>query len=121
MYTQLWGKYLPVIRILLKRSVAGEQTLNLNVTDFERAGVFRKSGNKFDLFFSNGRAGNTVIKPVLAKELSDMLLEDKTVKDLFAQNDYQITMATNYRLGIKCIRKPVPVYEAATETVVEEG
>ena len=36
MYTQIWNKYLPIIRILLKRSTGSDQTLNLNATDFER-------------------------------------------------------------------------------------
>ena len=33
MYSNVWAKYLPVIRIFLKRSLASEQVLALNVED----------------------------------------------------------------------------------------
>jgi len=34
MFTQTWKKYLPVILIMLKRSVNGDQSLSMNHTDF---------------------------------------------------------------------------------------
>jgi len=37
MFTPTWNKYLPIIKILLKRSVNAEQTLDMNSTDFQRA------------------------------------------------------------------------------------
>ena len=46
MYTQIWSKYLPIIKILLKRSANGNQTLELNRIDFERAGTGRKAGRR---------------------------------------------------------------------------
>ena len=39
MYNHIWKKYLPIIKILLKKSVAEEQVLALNRVDFERAGT----------------------------------------------------------------------------------
>jgi len=42
MYTNIWTKYLPIIRIVMKRSLTAEQTLVLNAPDFERAGMKRK-------------------------------------------------------------------------------
>ena len=44
MYTNVWAKYLPIIRIVMKRSLAAEQILALNAPDFERVGMKRKSG-----------------------------------------------------------------------------
>jgi hypothetical protein len=38
MYSQTWNKYLPVIRILLKRSATAPQQTGLNKTDFETGG-----------------------------------------------------------------------------------
>lgn len=116
MYTQIWNQYLPVIRILLKRAANGQQTLPLNIADFERAGIARKAGNKFNLHFSGGRADNVINAAPLAKDFAATLLQDAVIKDLFTKNDYQITMNTKYQLGIQFI--------AATpigEPVVEAG
>ena len=42
MFLQTWNRYLPVIKILLKRSVNAEQTLDMNSSDFQRASVEKK-------------------------------------------------------------------------------
>lgn len=105
MYTRLWNKYLPIIKILLKRALISEQTLEMNVTDFERAGVARKAGYKFLIRFSNGKVDNVISSSVLAKELSVLLLEDKVVNNLLAQNDYHISMNSKFQLNMLYIPK----------------
>jgi hypothetical protein len=105
MYTQVWIRYLPVIKILLKKSVAGEQTLGLNKTDFERAGMARKVAFKFHIEFSNGRVDNVIRSSVLAKDLASVLLEDEIVKERFVQNDYHIDMNAKFQLSIKYVPK----------------
>jgi hypothetical protein len=105
MYTQVWAKYLPIIRILIKKSINEDQTLALNSIDFERAGAARKSGYKFSIQFSDGRASNVIISLPLAKDLATALLDDSVIKELFKVNDYQIDMNTKYQLSIKCTRK----------------
>jgi hypothetical protein len=112
MYTQIWNKYLPIIRILLKRSSTGEQLLNLNVTDFERAGAARKSGYKFVINFVNGRVDNIISSSALAKDLAAVLLEDAVVKELFSRNDYDLTMNAKFHLGIKYNARPVAAEES---------
>jgi hypothetical protein len=103
MNTQIWGKYLPIIKILMKRSAGSDQLLDLNVTDFERAGIARKSGYKFTIQFSNGRVDNVISAIPLAKDLASALQEDKAVKELLLQNDYHISLNPKYQLGIKFI------------------
>ncbi len=103
MYTQIWNKYLPIIRILMKRATTGDQTLNMNLTDFERAGIARKSGYKFLIQLSNGRVDNVISSSELAKDLAATLLQDEVVKELCTRNDYHITMNAKYQLGIKFI------------------
>ena len=103
MHTQIWNKYLPIIKILLKRSVSSDQVLDLNVTDFERAGIARKSGYKFTILFSNGRVDNVISSIPLAKDLATALLEDAAVKELLLQNNYHISLNPKYQLGIKFI------------------
>lgn len=109
MYTNVWAKYLPVIRIVMKRSLAAEQTLALNVQDFERAGLVRKSGYKFLITFKNGKRGNVVINLPLASSLSSVLIEDKTVQDLIEKNEFHISLNPKFELNIKHI----PVAEVA--------
>lgn len=102
MYTQLWNKYLPIIKILLKRSATSDQSLSMDTTDFERAGINAKSGKKFSLNFANGKSTTLVSATPLAKELVDMLLQDAVIKDLFLKNEYNITMNTKFQLSISC-------------------
>ena len=116
MYTRLWNKYLPIIKILLKRALTSEQTLHMNVTDFERAGVARKAGYKFLIRFSNGKVDNVISSSILAKELSVLLLEDKVVNNLLVQNDYHVSMNAKFQLSIIHIPKESLETEHATAT-----
>jgi hypothetical protein len=100
MHTQIWDKYLPVIKILLKKSASEAQTLNLNIQDFER-----KSGNKFNLHFQNGRADNAINASPLAKDFASTLLGDDAVKNLFKGGEYELSLNNKYQLGIKCLHK----------------
>lgn len=121
MYTQIWNKYLPIIRILLKRSTGSDQTLNLNATDFERAGATRKSGYKFHINFVNGRVDNIISASPIARDLADVLLQDALVKELFSRADYYVTMDAKFNLGIRFAARPeVAGEEAAEELAVAE-
>lgn len=117
MNTQIWGKYLPIIRILMKRSAGGDQVLDLNVTDFERAGIARKSGYKFTIQFSHGRVDNVISSVPLARELATALQEDPGVKSLLLQNDYHISMNPKYQIGIKFIPRNDGTSEAPSTPV----
>jgi len=103
MYTNVWNKYLPVIKILLKKAKNSDQVLDLNFPDFERAGIGRKAGYKFNIEFSKGRVHNVIINLPLASNLSSLLLQDSMVKELFMKNDYHISMNTKFQLSIKQI------------------
>jgi hypothetical protein len=113
MYTQVWTKYLPIIRILMKRSLTGEQSLDMNRIDFERAGSGRKAGYKFTIEFRKGRVSNLISSSPLASNLSTVLLQDPVVKDLFQKNDYDISLNTKFQLHIKNISAEQPVLQEA--------
>jgi hypothetical protein len=119
MYKQVCNKYLPVIRILIKRSLSADQTLNLNATDFERASAGRKAGYKFSMGFSNGRLSSTVSTSPVAKDLQETLLQDELIKDCFKQNDYLVEMTPKFLLTIKALPNPAAGTQAAeTDTAV---
>jgi hypothetical protein len=105
MHTQIWNKYLPIIRILLKKTRTSDQLLTMNRTDFERAGVARKSGYKFEIHFIKGRVDNLLGTSQLAKDLAAVLLEDEVIKDLFTQNNFMVSMNTKFQLSIKLLEK----------------
>ena len=115
MYKQAWAKYLPVIKILLKRSVSGDQLLNMNIPDFEKLGA-RKAGYKFAIEFSKGRVEKLINSSPIAKDLSALLFEDAAVKELFTQNEYHISMNSKFQLAIKYI----PQLALETEESVSE-
>lgn len=101
MYTQVWTKYTPIIRILLKKSASSEQTLDLNRIDFERAGSGRKAGYKFTIEFRKGRVSNLISSSPLATTLASILTQDAVIKDLLQKNDYDISLNTKFQLHIK--------------------
>ncbi|MBI3883718.1 MAG: hypothetical protein HY305_05785 [Sphingobacteriales bacterium] len=101
MYTHIWNKYLPVIRILLKKSATGNQTLDLNRVDFERAGSGRKAGYKFDIQYEDGRVGNVISGSDLASNLAAVMLEDTGTKAILKDNNYTVSLNTRFQLLIK--------------------
>ena len=108
MYTNVWSKYLPIIRIVMKRSLAAEQALSLNAGDFERAGMKRKSGYKFSFALKEGKLKNVIIDLPLASSLATVLLEDKAVNELIQTHEFHITLSPKYELSIKHIPQPQP-------------
>ena len=101
MYTHIWLKYLPIIKILMKKAAATDQTLALNRIDFERAGSGRKAGYKFTIEFRKGRVSNLISSSPLASNLATVLLQDGVIKDLIQKTDYDVSLNTRFQLHIK--------------------
>lgn len=100
MYEQIWNKYLPVIRILMKKSASGDQQLALNIGDFERSGVARKSGYKFMIRFVGGRVDNVITESALARSLVEVMQGNPTTRELLQQHNYEISMNTKFQISI---------------------
>lgn len=115
MFTNFWNKYLPVIKILIKRSKSGGQQLAINQSDFEKAGLARKTANKFNLLFKNGKVDNVVIASPIAAELASNLLRDESIKALFADNDYRIALNTKHQLSIEQVEREEKAETAAMQ------
>ncbi|HEY6503834.1 MAG TPA: hypothetical protein VIZ28_07670 [Chitinophagaceae bacterium] len=108
MFTQTWKKYLPVIVILLKRSANGEQTLNMNHTDFDRAAAGRKIKFSFNsLQLNNGRAVNNAKHTPLAKEFAQVLQESELTKPLIRGQQLEFSMNNEFQLLIRNNTTPV--------------
>ena len=98
MYNHIWKKYLPFINIQLKRSLGGDQVLNLNRIDFERAGTGRKAGYKFTIDFIDGRVSNVISNSPLASNLAAVMLENEPTKEILRNNHYTISLNTKFQL-----------------------
>lgn len=109
MYTNLWAKYLPVMRILLKKSLKEEQVLLMNVPDFERVGLKRKTGLKFLLKLKAGKPGNVIVDFPLASSLAALLQQDEAIQDLLAAEEFSFSLNTKYELTITHIPQPEEV------------
>ncbi len=103
MYNHIWRKYLPIIKILLKKSRTEDQVLMLNRVDFEKAGTGRKAGYKFTIEFTDGKVGNVISGSPLAMNLAEVILEDQAAKDILIENNFEVSLSTKFQLTIKCV------------------
>jgi hypothetical protein len=98
-YISVWKKYVPIIRILLKRSATAEQVLDMNRIDFERVGGSRKAGYKFTIHFINGKP-QAILLSDLEQSLITALQEDEKIKQQMLEGDYTFTLTTKFQLQI---------------------
>ena len=102
MFTETWKKYLPVIILLMKRSDKGDQVLDMNYTDFQRA----TGGKKTKLTFSslklvNGRTGYDSNNTQLAKDLILVLQENEQTGSMLRQKQFEFSVNANFQLTIR--------------------
>jgi hypothetical protein len=90
----------------MKRSLVTEQVLALNVPDFERAGIKRKSGYKFSFGLKEGKLKNVIIDLPLASSLAAVLLEDTVINELIQTNEFYIALSPKYELTIRHVPHP---------------
>lgn len=119
MYNHIWKKYLPFINIQLKRSANGDQVMNLNRVDFERAGTGRKAGYKFMIQITEGRVSNVISGSALAMNLASVMLEDDNTKKILKQSQYEISLNTKFQLLTKNTRASKAAEEEALNAKVE--
>lgn len=118
MFIQTWKKYLPVIMLLMKRSVNSEQVLDMNHTDFERAAGGKKVKFTFyDLQLTNGRINYQVKHSALAKDLSQLLQENDQARLLIRNQTFEFSMNSGFQLTIK---NKTPVSEVEPDIAVKE-
>ncbi|MEO6850462.1 MAG: hypothetical protein ABI203_12040 [Mucilaginibacter sp.] len=102
-YLQTWKKYIPVIRLHLKKSVAEEQQFKLNITDFESAGERGKSGYTFNLQMENGKVKNNISGSAVARDLYESLKNDEIIKAFLQDKSVKISVGKSFMLTIKTV------------------
>ena len=101
MFSQTWNKYLPVLRILLKRSVNGEQTLAMNGTDFQRAAGGRKVKFSFSVRMRKGRLPSLDNPPPLAREFAEALQADVVTRPIVRDQEFEFSLNNSFILTIR--------------------
>ena len=92
MYVQLWKKYLPVIRLLLKKTDAGPQTLQLYKHEFESTGARNKTGYIFTLELVNGKPINKSNKTAVSNDMWLALTENPTIADWLKDQSIKVSV-----------------------------
>lgn len=111
MYTYTWKKYLPVIRLLLKKSANAGQAVVLNRTDFEKTTKLRKPSCSFSFEVVKGKLASANASAP-GKDLLSILQEDQIARQLLQQNSYLISFNADFQLNIKSLETPVTATEA---------
>jgi hypothetical protein len=103
-FAGVWNKYLPAIRILIKKAAAAEQVIGINQSDIERHAGIKKSGYRFSINFINGRPDALYSNNDIAQALIGVLAEDEIIKEYLNQNNYTFSFNSKYQLQIKISR-----------------
>lgn len=97
-YVQLWRKYLPVIRLLLKKTATADQTLQLYKHEFEKTGAKNKLGYVFTLDVTNGKPVNQTGKTAVAFDLLSVLNENEETAKWMKEQTIRIKVGKNCEL-----------------------
>jgi hypothetical protein len=96
-----WKRYLPVIRLHLKKSLVEEQNFKLNITDFESAGDRGKSGYTFTITMDNGKVVNNISGSAVARDLYEALKSDDAIKAMLQDKSIKMSVGKSFILSIK--------------------
>lgn len=120
MFSLIWKKYLPVIIILLKKVKEAEQTLAMNVSDFERASGGKKVKFSFSsLEINNGKLNTQIKCPEIAKDLAQVLLQTPKSIELLSDLKLNFSLTNDCVLTFKSIEEEA-VTKSNAEVVAEE-
>lgn len=119
-FVQTWNKYLPIIKILMKRSVNGQQVLEMNSTDFQRAAGGKKVKFSFTIELVKGRMRNILAPPPLARDLITSLEQDELTLSLMKKQEYEFIMSSDFKLKIKNCTPPEVIAETPADELVEQ-
>jgi hypothetical protein len=100
-YLTTWKRYIPVIRLHLKRSLNEDQQFKLNITDFESAGDRGKSGYTFNIVLENGKVMNNISGSAVARDLFEAMKEDEAIKAMMQNKSIKISVGKSFMLSIK--------------------
>jgi hypothetical protein len=100
-FLNLWAKYLPVIRILLKRSVNEEQQLSLDKMELNSVDNRKNATYSFNLEILKGKVQNNIGGAAIGKDLFKVLSNDVMVNDFMNDKTIILRMGKDFKLKLK--------------------
>ena len=100
-FLALWTKYLPIIRILLKKSVNEEQQVAVGKLELQIIDNRKNANYSFNLEIVKGKNENTIGSTAIGKDLFAVLNQDSIVKNFMSENNISIKMTRAAQLTLK--------------------
>ena len=91
-FLALWTKYLPAIRILLKRSINEEQKITLSKMEMQSIDNRKNINHAFNLEIQKGKMENSVSVPAMGKDLYNVLSNDLITRNFMTDKSIIIQM-----------------------------
>jgi hypothetical protein len=111
-YVQLWKKYLPVIRLLLKKTdKGGEQKLQLYKHEFEKTGAKNKLGYIFSMELVNGKPATKIDQKAVAFDLLTVMNENEEIVQWLKEKHVSINTTRSCELIFQQKEKAAPAEE----------
>jgi hypothetical protein len=104
-YTQLWKKYLPIIRILLKKTEDSDQKLQIYKHEFVSTGAKNKLGYIFGLELVNGKAINKTNATAPAFDLLTLMNDNEAIALWLKDKSVKISVNKACELNLQLIQK----------------
>ena len=111
-YTQLWKKYLPVIRLLLKKTADGDQKLQIYKHEFVSTGAKNKLGYIFNLEIVNGKAINKSAVLASSFDMLNVLNDNNLTAEWLKGKTVKISVNKACELTLHQEIKPEDLLEA---------
>jgi len=100
-FLALWTKYLPVIRILLKKSVNEEQHVALGKMELNAVDNRKNANYSFNLEIVKGRVENSIGSAAIGKDLFYVLNNDSAINSFMNDKNISIRMGKATQLILK--------------------
>jgi hypothetical protein len=100
LYYPVWQKYLPVITIQMKNAVNGIKEIKMSKSEFEFLGNRKVSDYLINLEINKSKIANNITGSAVARDLFEILSENKICKDLLSERYYKFSMGKDFILRI---------------------
>jgi hypothetical protein len=101
-FLALWTKYLPVIRILLKKAVNEEQQIPVGKMELQSIDNRKNASFSFNMEIINGKVENSIAVQPMGKDLFSVLNGDSVVRTFMLDKNINIQMTKSSLLTIRC-------------------
>jgi len=100
-FLSIWAKYLPAIRILLKKSVIEGQEISLGKLELQSVDNRKNANFSFSLEISKGKVENNIGTAPIGKDLFSVLSGDSIIKSFMDDKNISIQMTRASLLTLK--------------------